>query len=516
MSAGPEVVVDGRVIGHPTAGSRGIGRYVVALVGALKASGVEVRVLVDSESERRAWLDRLPDIDVRSMSPGAFREVPHRAWFLCTQLMLHPIPLDVIPRAVTEAGLRVMAVMYDVIPQRWPERYLTTGPARNMSRLRCSLARTVDHFLAISRFTAVTAAIELGVPDHRFTVIGSAVDAGFSPDGGSDDGGLDDGSVVANTGPDPRKNTEGLIRAWSMIPAGVRQGRRLRVVCAIPDTVRRDWRRLVDDLGLDDVELVGAVDDVELRTLYQRCSLAVFPSLEEGFGLPVAEAAACGAPVVCSDVSSMPEVIGCDEALFNPYDVGDMARVIEQALVDAALRTRLLEASAACAARWTWSRVGAAARAALAGPAGFRRIGATYRRRVALVGRADPELVAAWPGGSTVETVDDVSGTDRAASGWNAWGWGRFTRAHDFDAVVTRITDAGQGATMARMSDDPGHVWVAAGVEIPPFAIRARSVIVESADDTVRVPAGIPVMVLRGHGPRERAREVADWVNGAA
>lgn len=519
VGAIPQVLVDGRVIHHPTAGSRGIGRYTVSLVGALRTAGADVTVLVDSPQQATAWRSTVADVVVAPMSPGVFRAASSDTWFLCTQLMLHPIPLDVIPRAVTESGMRVMAVMYDVIPQRWPERYLVDEAALRMSQLRTMLARTVDRFIAISSFTADTAAVELGVPRERFAVVGSAVDHMFTPRV-SGDAALTagDGVVFANTGPDDRKNTERLIRAWSKIPTAARAGLSLHIVCSIPDSVRRRWTTLIDELGLVDVRICGALSDAELVAAYRTCTLAVFPSLEEGFGLPVAEAAACGAPVVCSDTSSMPEVIGSPDATFNPFDAHDMARVIERAITDSAYRAQLAGIARECAQRWTWSRVGDdAVRAFTASPTvvgtGQK---ASWRARVAVVGRPDSLIADAWPTDSIVEMVHDVSGTELAGGAHGVWGWGRYTRSHDYDAVVTRRGPGDQLATDVTMADNPGHVWLTAGATVPPYVSRARSVMVESSDmvaDVQRVVgSAVPVRVLAGTDPASRVTEVARLV----
>ena len=509
MSSVPAVYVDGRVIHHPTAGSRGIGRYSVSLVQALVAVNVPVVVLVGDDTQRSAWIAAVPGVNVAPLGTRVLRDAPRDSWFLCTQLMLHPIPLDVIPRAVTQVGMRVMAVMYDVIPQRWSDRYLVDASAATMSRLRVMLARTVDHFLAISSFTARTAAVELGVPENRFTVIGSAVDPRFTS-ANQPDQSRARGDVVANTGPDPRKNTEGLIRAWSMIPQRVRDNRKLVIVCAVPSDVRRAWIELAGSVGCDDIDIRGAVSDDELVALYRSCSLAVFPSFEEGFGLPVVEAAACGAPVVCSDTSSMPEAIDCDEALFNPYDVGDMSQVIERALADSACRARLVAAANRCADRWNWRRVGADAAAAFAGRSGLPG-DVHIAPRVAVIGRHDERLPAAWPHGSELVLIDDVSGTDQRATAASAWGWGRYAHAHDFDAVITRVTDHTQRPNAAVVKA-PGHLWIAEGTSIPDYVANAQSVIVESAAVAASLPGGVPTLVLRAGDIETQLREVADWV----
>ena len=100
------------------------------------------------------------------------------------------------------------------------------------------------------------------------------------------------------------------------------------------------------------------VTDDELVALLQGAKLSVFPSLEEGFGLPVAEAAACGCPVVCSDNSSLPEVIGDVAATFDAHDVADMASVITSGLIDAGFRDQLRDIAADIARRCTWDNVG--------------------------------------------------------------------------------------------------------------------------------------------------------------
>lgn len=84
----------------------------------------------------------------------------------------------------------------------------------------------------------------------------------------------------------------------------------------------------------DELRFTGYVDDEELIQLYNLCELFVFPSWHEGFGLPALEAMACGAPVIGANTSSLPEVIGLESALFDPFDVMQMRDKIVQALTD--------------------------------------------------------------------------------------------------------------------------------------------------------------------------------------
>ncbi len=104
------------------------------------------------------------------------------------------------------------------------------------------------------------------------------------------------------------------------------------------------------------VKLLGHVDDAQLGRLYQAASVFLFPSLEEGFGIPVLEAMAAGAPVVTSNVSSMPEV-GGDAALYvDPHDPADIAQKVIQAVEDSTTRAGLVQKGLERAGEFTWAR----------------------------------------------------------------------------------------------------------------------------------------------------------------
>jgi len=104
----------------------------------------------------------------------------------------------------------------------------------------------------------------------------------------------------------------------------------------------------------DRVVFPGFIADADLPALYSLAVAFVYPSLYEGFGLPVLEAMACGTPVVCSRAASLPEVVGEAALLVDPLDVDDLARALEQVVTDAALRQELRERGLAQAARFTW------------------------------------------------------------------------------------------------------------------------------------------------------------------
>jgi glycosyltransferase involved in cell wall biosynthesis len=104
------------------------------------------------------------------------------------------------------------------------------------------------------------------------------------------------------------------------------------------------------------VVMLGAVSDPDLVTLYRHCEAFVFPSLYEGFGLPVLEAMANGAPVVCSRESSVPEVAGDAAAYFDPRNTDDMTRAISSVLASAERTARMRQEGLRRSEQYSWDR----------------------------------------------------------------------------------------------------------------------------------------------------------------
>lgn len=137
----------------------------------------------------------------------------------------------------------------------------------------------------------------------------------------------------------PHKNVKRLIDAYNLLPETIK--REYNLVLAGGESKR--LTKSNKQLGLSDLQStinVGHILDEDLPALYSSAELLVFPSLYEGFGLPPLEAMACGCPVVSSNTSSMPEVLGDAALFFNPYDVEEMSLAIRQMLEDENLRSR--------------------------------------------------------------------------------------------------------------------------------------------------------------------------------
>jgi glycosyltransferase involved in cell wall biosynthesis len=152
----------------------------------------------------------------------------------------------------------------------------------------------------------------------------------------------------------PHKNLVRLLRALAAIGP---ERRPLLVVPGYPTPHEQELRELAQTLGIaDDVRLPAWIPAADLEGLYALAEAVVFPSLYEGFGLPVLEAMARGVPVACSDRSSLPEVAGAAALLFDPEDVDAMRVAIERLLDDEALRAQLAVAGPEQAARFSWER----------------------------------------------------------------------------------------------------------------------------------------------------------------
>ena len=158
--------------------------------------------------------------------------------------------------------------------------------------------------------------------------------------------------VLTTSAKRPHKNLLRLLDALASIPV---ERRPVAVLTGYPTEHETELNERVAKLGIaGDVRILGWVDQAELEALYAAAACLVFPSLYEGFGLPVLEAMARGVPVASSDRSSLPEVAGDAALLFDPEDVAAMARAIERLLGDPAERGRLVALGRLQATRFTW------------------------------------------------------------------------------------------------------------------------------------------------------------------
>jgi len=153
----------------------------------------------------------------------------------------------------------------------------------------------------------------------------------------------------------PRKNHLGLLQAFHGLIHTVPQLQHLLVLAGKETWFTPRIRQEIQRLGLGDrVLFTGFVEEQDLAALYNACDLFVFPTFYEGFGLPVIEAMACGRPVICSNTSSLPEVVDAAAILVDPRSTVEIVRAARDVLLDAELRERLEKHSLQRARVFSW------------------------------------------------------------------------------------------------------------------------------------------------------------------
>jgi glycosyltransferase involved in cell wall biosynthesis len=353
---------------------RGIGRYSSALAQAIarNAGAHDVHLLLSSafpESAatlREAFATLVPAAAIHGFStPLPVAEAnPDNAWRVhaaerIREQRLASLRPDLVHVASLFEGLSddavssilhgenrfdTAATLYDLIPLLRKEYYLGDPNIAAWYYRKLQSLKNAGLLLAISGHARAEAIEVLQLAPDTVVNISSAVDGIFQPrvlaPGARTDllarHGLHRPFIMYTGGIDYRKNIEGLIEAYAQLPGALRRQYQLAVVCSIHDPDRVRLQRLAARLQLapDDLVLTGFVTDDDLVSLYNCTALFVFPSLHEGFGLPALEAMACGAPVIGSDASSIPEVIGRADALFDPTSVPAIAASMAHVLRD--------------------------------------------------------------------------------------------------------------------------------------------------------------------------------------
>jgi len=304
---------------------------------------------------RRGASEALYDTFVRALKPDV----------LLVTSLFEGYDDDVINVIPDHAGSPFTAVvLYDLIPYLYPKIYLDNPSVAAWYHGRLGQARRAELLLAISASSAREAMDHLGIDPERVVNISSAIDPRFEVIPVSQDHaaeirsryGLQRPFVMYTGGIDHRKNIEGLIAAYAELPFALRARHQLAVVCSVQESARQRLKEFAQKKGLEEGDLVltGYVPDDDLLALYNLCTLFVFPSWHEGFGLPALEAMACGAPTIASNCSSLPEVVGLDEALFDPLNRYSMVRAIERGLTDSGFRDSLKAHALRQAKKFSW------------------------------------------------------------------------------------------------------------------------------------------------------------------
>ena len=269
-------------------------------------------------------------------------------------------------------GVRDYAVsvsFYDLIPLLNAEKYLLKDSEYSKFYYqKLESFQRADLLLAISEFSK-NEAMESGLFKNSTTnSVGAAASSIFKPiviKGKLKKNILNrfqikDGFILNAGGADERKNLPRLIKAYAGLQQKVRNNYQLVLVGDYPKKVRLELEREVElnGIGARFVIFTGFVSNEDLVSLYNLCSLFVFPSWHEGFGLPALEAMSCGAAVIGAGNSSLNEVIGDKNAMFNPFSTEAIRLKIEEVLLNDNVKKRLVASGLRQSESFSWEACG--------------------------------------------------------------------------------------------------------------------------------------------------------------
>lgn len=347
----------------------GIGRYTRELVNALAAApfhkAVQYRLFV-AEAGASFRVPRLgPNF---CWHPSRLTERGlHRLWFrlrlpLTIETWTGPLDLFHAPDFFlppVKKATRTLLTVHDLSFVREPESVMP-GMMRHLATWVPRSVQRANHVIAVSESTRRDLIELYHTPPEKISVLYHGVSAEFAPI--SDPNrlaavrqkySLPVQPLVLSVGTlQPRKNYQRLVQAFAKVAPAA----------ALVIAGSQGWHfgEIITEVqrqGLESrVRFLGFVEEADLPLLYNLATVFVYPSLYEGFGLPVLEAMACGVPVVASLRSALPEVVGSAGRLIDPLDVEAMAGALTQLLDNEALRHRLAAAGLAQAARFSWTK----------------------------------------------------------------------------------------------------------------------------------------------------------------
>ncbi len=270
---------------------------------------------------------------------------------------------------VTGKGMRHTMVVHDIIPELFPEYQRTLRQRYSWKQTKQGI-RHAEQIIAVSQ-TTKNDLVELGILAEKISVVSPSVAPIFEHSITPEEENrvmatyhLIPGYIYHGGGLETRKNTNGVLRAYASL---VERGKQGKISVPVPplvisgkifsekNTLATPVKSLIQELRLGDtVRLLDFVPECDLPALYKNALYFVYPSLYEGFGLPVLEALALHTPVITSDVSALPEVAG-DAALYvDPLRIESIASGMEELLANTTLRETLHRAAVPLQSRFSW------------------------------------------------------------------------------------------------------------------------------------------------------------------
>ena len=260
----------------------------------------------------------------------------------------------------------VGVIGYDLIPLISPQAYLGDPVINRWYRRKIHSLQRADRIFAISESARREFATHLELPEGRVSTISTGCDEGYYPLGETSDIqrealrelGIDGPFILYSGASDERKNLNALIQAFNKLSGDLKKSLRLVLVGRFSEIHQTRLSRYAQTHGipLEHILYTGFVPQETLNILYNHCRVFVFPSRHEGFGLPVLEAMTCGAPVLCANTTSLPEVMGLKEAMFAPGDVPRLTQLITRVVTEPEFRQQLIDHGLERSRRFSWHK----------------------------------------------------------------------------------------------------------------------------------------------------------------
>lgn len=248
--------------------------------------------------------------------------------------------------------------LHDIILVRMASDYYNRGRARLYERRLLERVRSVDHIITASNFSKEDTVDWSGIDPDKVSVVHNGVSEKFRPvtepellDKARLRYGLPGRFILCVGSTEPRKNVRAAIEAYGLL----RRGRSdVNLVVTGTEYMGLQPDEAFSGLDLDGIHFAGYISDSDMAAVYSLAAVLLFPTLYEGFGLPPLESMACGTPVVTSNVTSIPEVVGDAAVLVDPGNIGEIAAALEMLLSSSEMREQLVSRGLRQAADFSW------------------------------------------------------------------------------------------------------------------------------------------------------------------
>ena len=352
--------IDAHAIGAQQGGNETYIRNLISALAEIDQSNQYTLYFCQAQAAEE-WRNRFANFSVRLLpAPTPLIRVP-----VALDFELRKRPVDVLHVQFTAplfCPAPIVTTIHDLAFEHYPETFTRRGRMQLKLTVR-NTTRRAAHILTVSEFSRQDIIKTYRVAPEKITVTHNGYDKNFCPNLSAPDEaslikkkfGISREYLLALGSLQPRKNLIRLLRAYTTLRKNHPDFRHQMVIVG-----RRLWltndimRQVQNHEFVNDIILTGYAEEQDLPALYRSATALVYPSLFEGFGLPPLEAMACGTPVITSNNSSLPEVVGEAGLLINALDENSIGQSILQICSDDALRNKLSKAGLERAQFFSW------------------------------------------------------------------------------------------------------------------------------------------------------------------